>query len=260
MIRATWLGTATLRLDLGGMRVLTDPALGGQGTSQRLGWTPLTGELRSTRLVPPALPEGGVGPIDVALVSHDHHRDNLDDAGLEAIRRAGLILTTVDGARRLAKKGLRQVVGLAPWQTHRLEGGGEITATPARHGPPLTRWMTGPVIGFVLRSPRLVGPVWLTGDTRWFAPLEEVIRRFDPRTVVAHAGAASLWGLYFTLTTGEVVKLARAAPRARLVPIHTDGWSHFSQGAAVLKEAIDAAGLSGRTEWLTPGEEQTVDW
>jgi hypothetical protein len=37
--------------------------------------------------------------------------------------------------------------GLAPWETTRLEGDGrmpiEITATPCRHGPPLSRPLTG---------------------------------------------------------------------------------------------------------------------
>jgi len=45
--------------------------------------------------------------------------------------------------------------GLEPWATTTLEAPGrpaiEVTATPCRHGPPLSRPLVGDVIGFALR-------------------------------------------------------------------------------------------------------------
>jgi hypothetical protein len=41
-----------------------------------------------TKLAGPAVSAGEIGPVDVVLVSHDHHADNLDAAGRELLARA----------------------------------------------------------------------------------------------------------------------------------------------------------------------------
>jgi hypothetical protein len=42
----------------------------------------------------------------------------------------------------------------------------EVTATPARHGPPMSRPITGDVVGFALRWDGAdAGVLWLSGDT-----------------------------------------------------------------------------------------------
>ena len=67
-------------------------------------------------------------------------------------RRAGVVLTTVAGAERLGGNARRP----APWDDHptarRPDGRLEVTATPCRHGPPLSRPIVGDVIGFALRG------------------------------------------------------------------------------------------------------------
>ena len=56
------------------------------------------------------------------------------------------------GARRLGGNA----IGLAPWATTTLQAESrpplEITATPCRHGPPLSRPIVGHVVGFALES------------------------------------------------------------------------------------------------------------
>jgi len=39
----------------------------------------------------PAVPAGAVGRIDLVLLSHDHHSDNLDPAGRESLALAGTV-------------------------------------------------------------------------------------------------------------------------------------------------------------------------
>ena len=44
----------------------------------------------------------------------------------------------------------------------------DITATPCRHGPPLSRPIVGDVIGFALRwDGQEDGVLWVSGDTVW---------------------------------------------------------------------------------------------
>ena len=70
-------------------------------------------------------------PIDCVLLSHDHHEDNLDAAGRELLVSAGMVVTTVPGARRLGGSAL----GLAPWASTRLEADrrGPRSRSPPRH-------------------------------------------------------------------------------------------------------------------------------
>ena len=77
----------------------------------------------------------GLGRIDLVLLSHDHHFDNLDRAGRAMLGRAGRVFTTPVAAERLGGNA----VGLAPWQSRDVptRDGGilRVTGTPARHGP-----------------------------------------------------------------------------------------------------------------------------
>ncbi len=264
----TWYGTATVLVESSDFCVVSDPAFDPVGKTQVLGWSPLTGSIRYSRTTAAA---GAVDAmpqlIDLVLVSHDQHIDNFDDAGLEVAKRARVVVTTEAAARRLKRRGVANVVGLAPWQTHIVPAASgadvKVTATPARHGPLFSQVVTGPVIGFMLESPqRFSGPVWFTGDTRWFRPLKRVLEQFQPKTLVVHAGAASFSGLTFSMTAREVAELLERVPAARAVPVHYGSWSHFAQGENELRAEAARAGpsVADRIDWLTPGVARVLSW
>ena len=128
----------------------------------------------------PAVAAADLGPIDAVLLTHDHHGDNLDDAGRALLPSAGTVVTTVSGARRLGG-GAR---GLAPWATTRLEAPGrptiKVTATPCRHGPPLSHPIVGDVVGFALRwDGQEHGALWISGDTVLYDGVREVAGRLE---------------------------------------------------------------------------------
>lgn len=108
-------GGPTAVLDYGGLRWLTDPTFSAPGEYAG-GLVKTTG---------PALSAMEVGSVDVALVSHDHHADNLDPAGRAMLAAAAHVFTTKDGAGRLGGA----VVGLDAWETATLRrpGGGTVT-------------------------------------------------------------------------------------------------------------------------------------
>src|ERR1700760_4972390 len=118
------LGGPTTVLDLGGLRVVSDPTFDAPGPHGYL-----------TKTAGPAVADDQLGPIDLVLISHDNHPDNLDDRGRALALAAPLILTTRSGAGRLGPPA----IGLPPWTSHTvaLPGGGELTVTavPAVHGP-----------------------------------------------------------------------------------------------------------------------------
>jgi L-ascorbate metabolism protein UlaG (beta-lactamase superfamily) len=57
----------------------------------------------------------------------------------------------------------------------------------------------------------------------------------------------------------EGVTFARKFPRATLVPVHYDGWSHFKETRADVERAFEAAGIRERTTWLEPGVARELD-
>jgi L-ascorbate metabolism protein UlaG (beta-lactamase superfamily) len=252
-IRVTHIGTATVLLEVGGLRILTDPALDPPGKEYGFGFG-----TRSTKLAAPALPPGGLGAIDLVLLSHDQHADNLDDAGRAILPSARRVITTQSGARRL--RGNAE--GLPVWErteaTAPAGGTLRITATPARHGPPLSRPVAGEVIGFVLEWDGFEsGPLYISGDTVWFDGVAEVARRFRAGTALLHIGGVRFpvsGPLRYTMSGEEAARAATALGAKTVVPIHYSGWTHFREDVETTRAALVRAGLTERVRWLVPGE------
>jgi L-ascorbate metabolism protein UlaG (beta-lactamase superfamily) len=147
---------------------------------------------------------------------------------------AGAVVTTVSGSKRLGG-GAR---GLAPWATTLLEAPGrpplEVTATPCRHGPPLSRPVAGDVVGFALRwDDQEHGVLWISGDTVLYDGVRRVADRLDVDVALVHLGVVqfSVTGpLHYTLTARDAVELCRLVEPRTAIPIHYEGWSHFKEG------------------------------
>ena len=195
------------------------------------------GRGKSTKLSGPALAPDDVGPIDVVLLSHDQHGDNLDDAGRVVLATTPTVITTKVGARRLGG-GVR---GLDPWEVTRLDGAGkptlEVTATPCRHGPPLSRPIVGQVIGFALRwDGQRNGVLWVSGDTVLYNGVRGVADRLDVDIAIVHVGEVQFpitGPVRYSMTARDAIELCRAMRPRVAIPVHYEGWSHF-QGAVLL--------------------------
>jgi L-ascorbate metabolism protein UlaG (beta-lactamase superfamily) len=247
--RLTYIGGPTVLLEWEGLRLLTDPTFDPAGTSYSLP----TYTLRKT--LGPAVDSDAIGLLDAVILSHDHHFDNLDRSGRELLDGAERVFTTTAGAARLG----RNVVGLAPWQSVELKSAGgrilRITGTPARHGP--AHGDRGPVTGFALAfTDNPTAGIYISGDTVWYDGVQEVNRRLSIRIAVLFMGAARItaagdWPLTFTANEG--VTAARAFSKATIVPLHYEGWEHFSESRLEITQAFAAAGLTDRLCWLPRG-------
>ena len=188
------------------------------------------------------MPAAELGPIDVVLLTHDHHADNLDDAGRALLPAAPVVVTTAAGAERLG--GTTR--GLRPWDTTRLEAPGrpaiEVTATPCRHGPPLSRPLVGDVIGFALAwDGQEHGVLWISGDTVLYDGVRSVAERLTVSLAVLHLGEARFpvtGPVRYTMTAADGVELCRTIRPRTVVPVHYEGWSHFRQGRTAIEQAL----------------------
>jgi L-ascorbate metabolism protein UlaG (beta-lactamase superfamily) len=259
--RLTHIGAATLLIELGGLRLLTDPAFDQVGTPHTVP-RPVPGLFNSRRTEPAAVDAEGLGEIDAVLLSHEHHFDNLDDSGRALLPGAGVVLTTRAGAKRLDGNA----VGLRPGGRHTIEKDGarlEVTAMPARHGPHLIGLTAGPVIGFLLRHEQLERPVWLSGDTRWYGGIRKALAAEGPvGTAIVNIGAARFrptGPARFTMDAREAARAATEIGAEQVIPIHFEGWSHFKQGREAARREFEEAGLADRVRWLEQGEPTEVE-
>ncbi len=254
-VLATLIGGPTLLLEIAGLRILTDPTFDAPGSYT-------TGAVILTKTTGPALGIDAITPVDLVLLSHDHHADNLDNTGRALLANVPTVLTTMAGATRLGG----HVRGLAPWDVFELPTPSgqvlRVAATPARHGPAGIEPLVGEVIGFVLTLGDAPDhAIYLTGDTTYFSGVAEVARRFPITLVVPFVGAARTRGpFYLTMNTNDAIETASVCPQATVMPIHCDSWAHFTQSQSDVAQAFAAVGLTERLVLLEAGQKLTVVW
>lgn len=249
--KLTLIGGPTVLLELGGLRLLTDPTFDPAGREYHLG--PVT----LHKVSGPARAAAAMGPLDAVLLSHEQHSDNLDQAGRELLPAVPRVFTTPQSAANLGPNAR----GLAPWEAMYLTAPDgrrlRITATPARRGSEGAEKFSGDVTGFVLQWEHdAAGALYVSGDTVWYEGVAEIARRFDVRVALVNLGAArvaAVGPVDLTMSAAGALALARAFGRAVLVPAHYEGWAHFQEPRAAVARAFAAAGLTARLRWLEPG-------
>lgn len=250
---ATFVGGPTLHLVWAGRSVLTDPTFDvAPATYAGAGAT--LHKLRGPAVAPEAL-----GPVDVVLLSHDQHADNLDVAGRALLDGVPLVVSTPAAAGRVAG-----VVGLEPWQTHPLGGADDarVTAVPALHGAPGAQEVAGPVTGFVLEATD-APVVYVSGDNASVELVGHVAERIGRIDVaVLFVGGARVGRRPdlepLTLDATLAVRAARLLPGARLLPVHHTDWAHFVEPLDAVVAALTADGHAGRLVVLERGRPTTV--
>ncbi len=152
----TWLGHATVLLEIDGVRVLTDPVLG-----RRIG--PLV------RIADPVDPSA-VGRVDCVLLSH-LHADHTDLATLRRLAPAGPVIAPWPAAQWLRGAGVSDVQEVRVGDELKI-GGLRVIATPATHDP--RRWRFGPAadpVGYVVRGS---ASAYFAGDTDLFGEMADL--------------------------------------------------------------------------------------
>jgi L-ascorbate metabolism protein UlaG (beta-lactamase superfamily) len=156
-----FLGHSTVRVELAGTTVLTDPLL-----------TDRLGPLR--RAVAPPAPHTWAD-VDLVVVSHLHN-DHLHLRSLRLLGRSTPIVVPRGAGRWLSRQGFPAVAELAPGESL-AHGGVTVTATPADHaahrwGPRLTHGPHAPAVGHLISGGGTT--VYAAGDTDLFPGMTDL--------------------------------------------------------------------------------------
>ncbi|WP_431963130.1 MBL fold metallo-hydrolase [Nocardia sp. bgisy134] len=229
------IGGPTVRFRYGGSTWLTDPTFDEPGD--------YPGPITLHKLTGPAVPVEEVGAIDVVLLSHDQHADNLDTKGRALLTTVGTVFSTTDAAERL--NGVR---GLREWERVQV-GAVTVTAVPALHGPEGCEPFSGAVTGFVLEAAG-EPTVYVSGDNASVELVAEIAGRFERIDIAllnVGAGNVGRFGdVDVTLNARTAVQAAEALGEAIIVPVHAEGWAHFTETLDHLVRVFDYAGLTDR--------------
>ena len=238
-IAITYIGGPTAILEYGGLTVVTDPTFDPPGTYSEPGSSVLV------KTAGPAIARTDLPPVDLVLLSHHGHRDNLDYEGLELIASGVPTLSTMQAATDLFGG---TIVGLDSWEEYTV-GDVTITAVPALHGPPGSEPLVGEVTGFALEAPGLPR-VYVSGDNASLPLVQQIVDHFGGFDIaVLFAGAARVARIdgQLTLTSTDAAEAARILGVSRVVGLHTEHWEHFSETRDELEAAFEGTGLLVQT-------------
>ncbi|NKY88562.1 MBL fold metallo-hydrolase [Nocardia veterana] len=238
------IGGPTVRLNYGGLVWLTDPTFDAPGAYT-------SGALTLHKLTGPAVGADRVGPVDVVLLSHDQHPDNLDPAGRAFLTGVATVLSTPEAAQRI--DGVR---GLRVWEAVTI-GAVTVTAVPALHGPEGAEALSGTVTGFVLQADDLP-TVYISGDNASVDYVERIVARFGRIDIaLLNVGAANVGRFAdtdVTLNARTALAAARALGDAVVVPVHAEGWAHFTETLDHLRRTFEYGGRGGQLRIPPLGE------
>jgi L-ascorbate metabolism protein UlaG (beta-lactamase superfamily) len=245
---------ATLLLDYGGMKILVDPMLSDAGAMSAIQNSPRP---RANPLVPLPFPvEQVLDGVQLVLVTHTH-RDHWDDAAIQLVPKDLPLLCQPEDLQKM--EAVHFVNASA---VHDMKYWSHIcvTRTPAQHGTGEIARAMAPSSGYVLSSEG-EPTIYITGDTIWYDQVAETIKEHSPHTIVVNAGAAQfLHGDPITMTAGDVVRVCRAAPNAKVIAVHMEAINHCLLTRAELAQQAHTAGgnliIPGDGEGVVLGGQQ----
>jgi len=241
----TWIGHATLLVQLGGLNVLTDPLF-----SERASPVSFAGP---RRVVPPTPPLAELPRIDAVVISHDHY-DHLDVESVRALAaQAGgppRFYVGLGMKAWFAQFGIEDVVEMDWWERAELRGV-ELTFVPVQHWSKRSLWDENRRLwgGWVLRHPEF--SFFFAGDTGYSPDFADIGRRFggfDLAAIPIGSYAPRWFMKIMHVDAGEAVAIHRDVRARQSVGMHWGTLANLSdenldEPPRRLAEARTAAGL-----------------
>jgi len=250
-----FIGNATVLIRFGGLTILTDPTFIHRQERVSIGYG-----MQSTRLTDPAIELEDLPPLDVMVLSH-FHGDHFDQVAERRLDKRIPIITTVEAAEKLHRRGFQQARAVATWSSVTVEKGQTrmcVTSLPGRHGPLLFDLVMPDVMGSMVEFEQAGNPpfrLYITGDTLVIDELAEIPRRYpEIDLALLHLGGTRVLGILVTMDAKQGLRMMQLVRPGRAIPIHYNDYDVFTSPLSEFQQEISAAGLNERVSYLRHGE------
>jgi N-acyl-phosphatidylethanolamine-hydrolysing phospholipase D len=241
----TWIGHATVLLQLDGKNILTDPLF-----SQRTSPVQWAGP---KRVVPPGVLMENLPPIHMVLISHDHY-DALDEGSvMNLFQRPGgedtVFFVPLGLKQWFNKRGITNVFEMDWWENAQMENF-SITAVPVQHWSKRSLFSKNRALwaGWVLEVPDF--RFFFAGDSGYcphFKQIGEKFGKIDLAAIPIGAYEPRWFMSKYHISPEESVKVHQDINAEKSVGIH---WGTFiltdeplDEPPKKLAEAVKNAGL-----------------
>ena len=231
MLRVTYIGHATLLIEIGGKRLLTDP-----------NFDPTLGKFLP-RVSAPGIALDDLPELDAILLTHAH-ADHLSFDSLDALSDNIPLFAPPPIAKWLGKQGYRQSVGIAPGEATELEGvtvrAAAATHKGSRYG--IDRWRSATnmyLIDTNKVSCFFAGDTGLTADTTRLVENHLAVDGRNLDVALLPIGHAPWWKPGFRrghLTSSDALALFELLKAKYFIPYH---WGTFNHVTSTAFDAID---------------------
>ena len=229
--RLSWIGHASVLVELDGVRILTDPVFSDRASP--------FGFAGPKRFHPTPAPLGSLKNVDAVVISHNHY-DHLDKETISHLAKSGARILVPLGNGRLLRSwdiAAEQIIELAWWDTFKI-GDVMLHATPSRHYSSRglldykkTHWASWSIIGPNHK-------VFFSGDsgyTKSFAEIGNKLGPFDASIIKVGAyGPGQAWKDVH-MPPEESILTHKDLNAKVMLPIH---WGTFNLAHHMWKEPI----------------------
>ena len=156
----------------------------------------------------------------------------------------------------MTKEGFQNVQSIETSYTWQ---GITITRTGGKHGSGEILKHMGEVSGFVLQAENEPTVYWI-GDCIWGTEVENTIKKFKPEIIITHSGGAIIPGHEnnpILMNAEETITVLQAAPKAKVVAIHTESLDHCGVSRSSLRQMADSKEIS-QDRLLIPKDGETL--
>lgn len=254
-VAVTWIGTATVLLQVGGFTVLTDPNFLHEGEYAALGYG-----LRSRRLTNPAMEIADLPPLDLIVLSH-HHGDHFDDVAARDLPKDVPIVTTAHAARKLRRQGFTGALAMAMWDEVAFDRADQrlsVTALPGQHAPAPLRALLPPVMGSMVQLGARSGEprfrLYISGDTLLHDRLADIPARYPAIDLaLVHLGGTRVLGVMVTMDGRDGVRALELIKPREAIPVHFGDYTVFRSPLQSFADEVEKRRPTAKVHYLERG-------